>query len=576
VKELSEGTRLVLAGVLGMVVVLVWSHFFLQNAPLPQQKNGTAASTQNPGNSSSQPTQISAALTSPAASAAGKPTGTPSVQDVAERNVVVESLLNRVELTNRGGVVRSWELKKYLTDEKPPRPQDLVNVDAAKELGWPLSIVMNDPTLEAEANNALYQITPSSPQVPAPATVTMQWSDGHLSVTKTLKFSQDYQTAIEATVLVDGKPVPFAIAWRGQFGDRAVYQAPQLLTAFYKQAGKLNLLQYRKLGTQGEQTKPLDVGGPVDFAGIQDQFFAATFMPAGSDIAFWDWTQWHHYTANNQTQVDPEAQVAVGPVTPGTLEANVFVGPKDLAVLSAQKPSLEELINYGWTGIIAKPLLFALQWMYRFIPDYGWVIVIFTVLLNTVLLPVKIWSFKSARKMQVVAPEIKAIQDRYKKYSMRDPRKQKMNEEVMAVYQREGINPVGSCLPMLVQLPILWAFYRTLAYSIELRHAPWGYTWIHDLAARDPYYILPIAMAVTMFLMQKLTPMPAGVDPAQQRMMLLMPILFVVIFFRYASGLNLYYFTANFVGAAQQWYLNRAHPLPSRSKFKKNREANDT
>ena len=186
-----------------------------------------------------------------------------------------------------------------------------------------------------------------------------------------------------------------------------------------------------------------------------------------------------------------------------------------------------------------------------FIPDYGWVIVIFTILINMVLFPVKYWSFKSARKMQIVAPEIKEIQDRYKKYSMKDPRKQKMNEEVMAVYSREGINPVGGCLPLLVQIPILWAFYRVLMYSIELRHAPWAHTWIHDLAARDPYYILPIAMAVTMFAMQKMTPMPAGVDPAQARMMMFMPLMFVIIFFRYASGLNLYYFTANFVGAAR-------------------------
>jgi YidC/Oxa1 family membrane protein insertase len=571
VKELSEGTRVVLAGVLVMAIVLVWSHYFLPNAPTPQQQSSSAVSTETS-------TQTSGTAQASSASAAAKDlVATPALQDVAERTVVVDSLLNRVEISNRGGVVRSWQLKKYLNDEKPPRPQDVVNADSAQELGWPLSLVMNDASLEARANSAFYQLDARSDHLGAPATVTMKWSDGHLSVTKTLKFTQDYQTGLEAAVLLDGKPLPFAIAWRGQFGDKAVYQAPQLVTAFYKQAGKLNLVQYRKLGTQGgDQTKPFDQGGPVDFAGLEDQFFTAAFTPAGTDIAFWDWTQWHHYTASNQSQVDPEAQVAAGPVTPGTLEASLFVGPKDLAVLSSQKPSLEELINYGWTGIIAKPLLYVLQWMYRFIPDYGWVIVTFTVLLNMVLIPVKIWSFKSARKMQLVAPEIKAIQDRYKKYSMRDPRKQKMNEEVMAVYQREGINPVGGCLPLVVQLPILWAFYRTLAYSIELRHAPWGGTWIHDLAARDPYYILPIAMAVTMYLMQKLTPMPAGVDPAQARMMMLMPLLFVVIFFRYAAGLNLYYFTANFVGAAQQWYLNRTHPLPSRSKFKKNREANDT
>jgi YidC/Oxa1 family membrane protein insertase len=181
------------------------------------------------------------------------------------------------------------------------------------------------------------------------------------------------------------------------------------------------------------------------------------------------------------------------------------------------------------------------------------------------------YSFKSARKMQLVAPEIKSIQDRYKKYSMRDPRKQKMNEEVMAVYSREKINPASGCLPMLPQIVILWAFYRVLQYSIVLRHEPW-IGWIHDLSARDPYYILPVGMAITAYAMQKMTPMPTTVDPAQQRMMMLMPLMFVIFLFRYASGLNLYYFAANLVGAGQQWYLNRKQPLPSRSKFKKNRE----
>jgi YidC/Oxa1 family membrane protein insertase len=146
-----------------------------------------------------------------------------------------------------------------------------------------------------------------------------------------------------------------------------------------------------------------------------------------------------------------------------------------------------------------------------------------------------------------------------------------MNEEVMELYQREGINPVGSCLPMLVQLPILWGFYRMLSGAIELRHAPW-IGWIHDLSAKDPYYILPIAMAISTFLMTKLTPTPAGMDPGQQRMMMVMPLMMAVIFINLSSGLNLYYFTSNLVGVGQQWYLNKMQPPPSRSKFKKKKE----
>jgi YidC/Oxa1 family membrane protein insertase len=227
-------------------------------------------------------------------------------------------------------------------------------------------------------------------------------------------------------------------------------------------------------------------------------------------------------------------------------------------------------VQFGWFGVISKPLLLVLQWIHRYIVNWGWAIVAFTIGLTILLLPIRVWTFGSARKMQSVAPEIKSIQDRYKKYSMNDPRKRKMNEEVMAVYQREGVNPVGSCLPMLVQLPILFAFYRMLSGSIELRHAQW--LWVHDLSAKDPYYILPVVMAITSYLMMKMTPTPTSVDPTQQRMMQLMPVFMGFFFLNLSAGLNLYYFTSNLGQVVQQVYLNRAHPLPSRSKFKRNKE----
>jgi YidC/Oxa1 family membrane protein insertase len=245
----------------------------------------------------------------------------------------------------------------------------------------------------------------------------------------------------------------------------------------------------------------------------------------------------------------------------------VYVGPKDLDALARVRPPLEELVQFGWMGVIAKPLLFVLQWMYHYIPNYGWCIVLLTLAINTALFPLKMSSWRSMQRMQRVAPEIRSIQDRYKKYSFNDPRKKKMNEEVMAIYNREGINPMGSCLPMLLQMPIWWALYRMLQGAIELRHAPW-FGWLHDLSARDPYYILPILMVVTMYLMQKMTP-ATTVDPAQQKMMTLMPLMFGLFFFRLSSGLVLYIFTSNLVGIAQQYYLNRNQPLPAKGNAKR-------
>ena len=565
-KEMSDQTRAAVFFVIAVAVFLIWSHFFLPAAPpgsQTAQKSSTAQTT-------SQTTSESAPQGPSPTATASAPVATPAVTAKAENTLSVDSSLYHVELSNRGGVIRSWKLTRYLNDEKPPKPLDLVNPDTSQELGWPLSLYLSDPTLETEANSALYRITPATATAKAPAQITMQWSDGHLSVTKIISFDKTYDAHLEVTVLLDGKPIPLAVAWRGEFGDRDVYQS-NLLSVFYSQNGKLSPESYKSLGQPSNRAEPYERGGPMDYAGVQDQFFAAVFIPETGGLAMWDWTQWHHYVANNQNQADPLPQIAAGPTAAGTFKATLFVGPKDLQVLGKQTPSLEGLIQFGWTGVIAKPLLFCLEWMYKYIPNYGWVIVIFTILLTMALFPVKIYSFRSARKMQLVAPEIKAIQDRYKKYSMRDPRKQKMNEEVMAVYSREKINPASGCLPMLPQIVILWAFYRVLEYSIVLRHAPWIW-WIHDLSARDPYYIIPAAMAVTSYTMQKMTPMPTTTDPAQKRMMMLMPLAFVLFLFRYASGLNLYYFLSNLVGTGQQWYLNRTQPLPSRSKFKKNRE----
>jgi len=239
------------------------------------------------------------------------------------------------------------------------------------------------------------------------------------------------------------------------------------------------------------------------------------------------------------------------------------VGPKSVDELKAVRPPLDGLTQYGWWGFIAEPLFYTLRWLYRYVPNYGWAIVLITIAINMVMFPLKVKSMRSMQKMQIVGPEIKSIQERYKKYGMRDPRKAEMNKEVMAVYQREGINPLGSCWPMLIQMPIWFGLYRMLASSIELRHAPW-IGWIHDLSAHDPYYILPILMTVTMYLMQKMTPSP-GVDPAQARMMGMMPLIFGAMFMRSPSGLALYILSSNLIAMGQQWYLYRTTPLPQKA-----------
>jgi YidC/Oxa1 family membrane protein insertase len=570
VSEMSDQARGVVFVVIALAILFIWSHFF---SPLPPPRKGPE-----------QPTATAPAQAAPSESRqsaqAPPPPGTRNtavVHGTVERLIVIDSPLDRVELSNRGGVVRSWKLKKYLDDEKPPRPLDLVNAESSQELGWPFSLLLADTQLESQANLELYHVSvarageafpPDQTEFKAPVSITFHFSDGHLDVTKELNFNQDYQLTVKTSVFLDGKQLPVGLAWRGGFGDKEVYRASQLVTVFYDQGGKLNLLQYKKLGVPGNQSQPALQAGPLEYAGIEDQFFTAAFIPDGmADPSLWHWTQNRNVTVAGKQESEPVAEMAAASGEPAPLRMRLYVGPKDLALLSKVQPSLEALVNFGWTGVIAKPLLFILEWLHGYIPNYGWVIIVLTLIINFALFPLKMKSWRSMQRMQKVAPEIRSIQDRYKKYSMSDPRKRKMNEEVMAVYQREGINPMGSCLPMVFQMPIWWALWRTLTGAIELRHAPW-IGWIHDLSAKDPYYILPIAMAITMYLMTKMTPQTT-VDPTQQKMMGLMPLMFAAFFFTLSSGLNLYMFTSNLIGVAQQYYLNRAQPLPTNSKFKK-------
>jgi YidC/Oxa1 family membrane protein insertase len=189
------------------------------------------------------------------------------------------------------------------------------------------------------------------------------------------------------------------------------------------------------------------------------------------------------------------------------------------------------------------------------VPNWGWAILLQTLIINLALLPLRFSQMKSMLKMQRVAPQIKSIQEKYKKYSLRDPRKAEMNNEISALYKKEGVNPLGGCLPMLLPLLLLWPYYRMLTVAMDLRHAPW--LWIHDLSAPDPHYILPICIVITMFFMQRMTPQ-AGMDPAQQRMMnIMMPVMLGYISFNLPAGLGLYWAAGQVFGIAQQSMMNR-------------------
>jgi YidC/Oxa1 family membrane protein insertase len=571
--DLSQEARTVLAITLSMVVIVVWGFFFgPKRTPQPveqpeTQKTAAPSPAGRPAPTATPPgggASGSGAAGQTAASAAAAPA---PVAASSEQAMVVESGVYRVEFSNRGASVRSWQLTKEKDDVG--KTLDLVHAPVSLQSGkWPLMLAVEDAQQETAANGALYKMTPGPGRVQAPAEVEFAWSDGHLAVRKRLKFATDYVVSIETSVSLDGKPVPHFVAWRGGFGDVTAFAAVEQVKVVYSRDGSLSDIAAKKAGDEKNPDKPASVAGVFDFAGIVDHYYAAAFLPNGeSGVTLEHWKYEREIEVEGKKETEPVAEVAASAPGASPLRLRLFVGPKDLDVLGRIRPPLTDLVSFGSLGIIARPLFDFLKWIDRYIPNYGWAIVVMTVVINMVLFPLKYRSFHQMLKMQKVMPEVKQIQDRYKKYSMRDPRKQEMNKEVMAVYSREGVNPIGGCLPMVIQMPIWFALYRMLDVAFELRHAPWIW-WIHDLSSKDPYYILPILMCVTMYFMQKLTPVTTT-DPAQQRMMTFMPLFMGFLFFRMASGLVLYILTSNVVATAQQWFLYRVMPQTSESGGKK-------
>jgi YidC/Oxa1 family membrane protein insertase len=482
-----------------------------------------------------------------------------SKQALAEAETVVENDLYRVTFTNRGGLVKSWILKTYFDEHG--NPLELVS-KAAENYGYPMSLWTYDEAQRNKINSALY-VASDSGKLNAPALVTFEYSDADVSVRKTLSFDHTYLVHLETSVVSKGSQVTAFPMWPAGFGDQSSPSSYAASRIEHQYNDKTERLDIKKIS--GGATLP----GPFNWAGVVDQYFAAVFLPDDIQNAAM-------VTLRHQVDVPRDARnpkpgettkadvlgVGVGNLRGASVE-RLYVGPKSLGVLESvpvptlagAPPDLRGLINFGFFGVIARPLFLWLKWTYGWIHNWGWAIVIQTLVINLALLPLRISSMKSALKMQKVAPQIKAIQEKYKKYSMRDPRKQEMNQEVSALYKAEGVNPVGGCLPMVIQMPFLFAYYSMLGAALDLRQAPW--LWIRDLSSPDPWHLLPIGIIITMLLTQRMTPQP-GMDPSQQKMMtLMMPLMLGVISWNLAAGLCLYWSEGNLIALAQQSIMNR-------------------
>jgi YidC/Oxa1 family membrane protein insertase len=487
--------------------------------------------------------------------AAGEQTPPPGKQATQETATVVENDLYRIEFSNKGGQVKSWILKKQ-TDEKG-RPLDLVHPAGAK-FGLPMSLWTYDEGLRNQLNNSLY-VASQTGTVRAPAVITFEYSNADLQVRKSFRFDHTYVVKVETSVVYKGAQTAAYPAWPAGFGDQVSPSSYASARITWQYNDKIQREAAKKIS--GGST----VQGPFHWTGVEDQYFAAVFIPDHPDSAAMvtlrnsvEIPKNPEHPNPNETTREELLGAAVGE-TRGPTTEQVFVGPKSLDVLESvhvASGDLRGLVNFGFFGIIARPLFIWLRWMqHRIVSNWGWAIALQTLIITLVLLPLRISSMKSSLKMQKAAPQIKAIQEKYKKYSMRDPRRQQMNQEIAELYKKEGVNPVGGCLPLLIQMPFLIAYYAMLEVAIELRHAPW--LWIHDLSSPDPYHVLPILIIISTLLVQRMTP-AAGMDPTQQKMMnLMMPLFLGVISWNLAAGLCVYWVLSNVIGIIQQAIMNR-------------------
>jgi len=537
------------------VLMIVAFQIFGPKKTQPVQPSPQKAQTSAGGVAASPAATTASGSSAPAATSAKE---TNTVQATGESDTVVENELYRITFTNRGAEVKSWVLKKY-KDDSQTRPLDLVNQDAAPKFGLPLSLYSYDAGLRSRLNSALY-VPSATGTIAAPQTLSFDYSDGGLTVHKTFHFDSSYVIGADVSVNQNGAPVTALLAWPSGLGDQNTLPQYAASTIDLLESGKSDQIPVKKV--VGGDT----LHGSFDYAGVGDMYFSAIFMPeTPSDISV---ATLHSAIAvpRNREHPDPNAVdqepilgAAVGSNS-GVLQTRLFVGPKLLGLLdsvhTANGENLEHVVSFGWWGWIAKPMLLVLRFFAGHgIPNWGWAILILTLILNLAMLPTRFMMMKSSLKMQRIQPQIEAIKAKYAKYKTTDPRRQDMNKEMFDLQRQEGVNMFGGCLPMLLQYPLLFGFYRMLMYAIELRQAHW--LWLRDLSAPDALHILPIFVIVSMFLSQFFTPSP-GMDQSQQRMMaFMMPAVFGVMMWNIGSGVALYWAGSNLLGVAQQMVMNR-------------------
>ncbi|GAB4389096.1 MAG: membrane protein insertase YidC [Thermodesulfovibrionales bacterium] len=498
----------IIAIVLSLVVLVAYQFFFAK--PEPARKPAAEAPRE----------AAPAAPVVPAAPQAPQP----SEAAAPARTIRVETDLFIAEISSRGGTLESWRLKEF-RDEKTGEPVSLLQPGGV----YPALAVGSGG--DFSISNRDFHVTGGDLDLQAAGetgSVVFEYAGDGYSIRRTYTFRQGtylFDLRDEVAGLRD-----YEITLGGYFGihtfapDRLSHTGPVVLS-----------------GTDRIEVKAKKLEGAVSYTedlkwiAEEDKYFFSSIVPPKGLGQARAW------------KVQDTAVVAlVGEA--GAYDMKVYAGPKSLDRLKLLGLGLEHIVDFGFFSVIARPIFWLLQKFYALVGNYGWAIVLLTIVVRVPFIPLVNKSQRSMKKMQQISPKMQEIKEKYKK----DP--QKMQKEMMELYKKNKVNPLGGCLPMLLQIPVFFALYKVLMISIELRDAPWA-LWITDLSQKDPFYILPIVMGISMVVQQKMTP-SAG-DPRQQKLMMFMPVIFTFLFLSFPAGLVLYWLVNNLLSIVQQVYVNR-------------------
>ena len=442
--------------------------------------------------------------------------------------------------SNRGAELVSFQLKNYRTKPKNGANVELVKARDLSRTDFPFAVATRDAALTDSLNSALYALNKRQEKGETVLEYRYAGKDG-VAATKTFRLSSEYVFNFAIAI---SPPVPYRV----EIGPGIRTLEPDEKDSQFTITGNGVAQHDDDLKIiRREKAPSLETWDSVQFVGIEDNYFLAALRPEKAGAAI---LRAIDFGSGKDKRRELYAGLNAAP--DGVVAGVAFLGPKETRLLD--RYGFERTLQYGTFGIIARFFLVVLNWINKWTGNYGWSIIVLTIIIKIVLYPLQHKWMMSMKKLQKVQPKMEAIKARYRKHKSDPEQRQKMNQDMMKLYQQEGINPAGGCVPMLIQFPIFVGFYNLLSHAIELRGAPF-LLWIQDLSAKDPTYVLPILMTAAMFVQQVITPTTA--DPAQKRMFMIMPIVFGWIFKEFPSGLVLYWLVQNILTIVQQLIMNK-------------------